>query len=135
ESGISDRPWNQIRLDKAPSMLWGELRFGLKFLDVDLDGIDKRLSYDTVVRLKLQFHWMPRRKDESFWKPDIRTKEAILEQFDGTWGDDGNHGLNGRVPKSGDIIWVPVKYRDEELMKYAIQIRWALTQIAAIAGI
>ncbi|KAM7195818.1 hypothetical protein V8F33_006467 [Rhypophila sp. PSN 637] len=104
ETGISGSPWNHICFDKALSTLWGELRFGLKFLE-------------------LQFHWMPRRKDVSFLKAENRTKEAILEQFDGTWGDDGNHGLNGRVPKSGDIIWVPVKFCDWGSMKLAIQIR------------
>ncbi|KAM7223513.1 hypothetical protein V8F06_000987 [Rhypophila decipiens] len=151
--GISDRRWNLVCLDKQLHGFWGKACFALKSLGIIEAGepvteglttkhpTNEENQDDTTVHLKLQFHWMPKRINKALLKPEERTKEAILGQFDGYWGNPRDpaprvafYRSNGRLLRSGDIIRVAVKRRHCQKMKLAFDVQWALTNICALAG-
>ncbi|KAM7202428.1 hypothetical protein V8F33_002836 [Rhypophila sp. PSN 637] len=151
--GISDRLWNLVCLDNQLHEFWGKTCFALKCLGIieaghlvtegltTKDLIDEDNQDDTMVHLKLQFHWMPKRISKALLKPKERTKEAVLGQFDGTWGNPKDpaprvafYRSNGRLLRSGDIIRVAVKRRHCQKLKLAFDVQWALTKICALAG-
>ncbi|KAK4212822.1 hypothetical protein QBC37DRAFT_465032 [Rhypophila decipiens] len=132
---------------------WGKACFALKCLGIieagepvtegltTKDPTNEENQDDTTVHLKLQFHWMPKRINKALLKPEERTKEAILGQFDGYWGNPRDpaprvafYRSNGRLLRSGDIIRVAVKRRHCQKMKLAFDVQWALTNICALAG-
>lgn len=152
DTGVSDRRWNMICLDKQLHDWWGSAYFAFKCLGLDtLDTLpggeeeDEKAggNEDPMVSLKLQFHWMPKRLATNA-KPlttEERTKDAYLAQFNGTWGNPNDpsprvafYRSNGRLLITGDIFHVKVRNRHWEKMKQAFDIQWALTRIAAMAG-
>ncbi|KAK5654494.1 hypothetical protein OQA88_7122 [Cercophora sp. LCS_1] len=127
--GVSDKAWNEISLGRQLYRWWSE-----GFLAFEPQGIDHTFSFEddtyeeddtgkgkseakkkTITRVKLRFHWMPRRKDTGSAAPQVLTTGAAsqgpkaLESMLGkTYGDLGpSNPFPSRtefVPRRGDTL-------------------------------
>ncbi|KAK3358212.1 hypothetical protein B0T25DRAFT_178189 [Lasiosphaeria hispida] len=64
--GVSDRSWNEISLNGQLHIWWSLAYFAFKPLGIDgtiTKGLDPSGITKHYTRVKLQFHWMLRRKD------------------------------------------------------------------------
>jgi hypothetical protein len=138
EPGVSDRHWNMVSLNPQLHTWWGQARWGFKCLGITLEGPAPRVGH---VKLKLQFHWMPRRATDSKVATLGLSLTDFKSAFDGNWGDPTRKPLvcmtypgTGRFIETGDIFYVQVPTSDCSKMELAFQIQWAVLRIAAIAG-
>ena len=155
KAGVSDRSWNQISLDRQLHCWWGEGYFAFKPLGVDgtiIEGLDaKNGDPARYTRVKLQFHWMPRRKDIGMKAAplDISYKEVRPQDFSDlcnkTYGDLETDDSNpvfaqdrrcsvSHLVQTGDIFYVKVKSQFAKRMLAAFQIQWAAIKILSLAG-
>lgn len=116
--------WNMIPLSPQLHKMWSDLYFGFKCLgtvpthgDNELDG--------GMTTIKLQFHWMPRKLHAT--APLGRTKEGFLGAFDGSYGDEN-------TICTGDIFHLDVPTAHAEDTMLALELRWSLVRIVALAG-
>jgi len=151
--GVSDRSWNEISLNRQLHNWWSEGYFAFKPLGID-GKIIKGLSPNGVTahytRVKLQFHWMPRRKDIASTATPLDISENVRPQdfsdlFNKTYGDLETNKLNpvfaqdrqssvSHCVQTGDIFYVKVEHRYAERMLSTFRIQWAAIKILSLAG-
>ncbi|KAM7196867.1 hypothetical protein V8F20_006834 [Naviculisporaceae sp. PSN 640] len=151
-----DRSWNMICLEKQLNHWWGRAYFGLRCLglvdpltdeeqeDAETAPVGSNDMDDTIVTLKLEFHWMPKRLTAAQTGPlatEDRTVDAYLAQFEGTWGNPTDpaprvafYRSDGQQLRTGDVFYIKVSRQHWRKMKDVLDIRWALTKIVAITG-
>jgi len=152
--GASDKSWNEISLNSQLHAWWSEGYFAFKPLGIDgtiFDGVNAKGHPGKYTRVKLQFHWMPRRKDIGMKATTTldASKEArpqdYTDLFNKTYGDPDTDGLNpvfaqdrrisvSHVIETGDIFYVKVESRYAERMLTAFRIQWASIRIFSLAG-
>lgn len=138
EPGTSDKQWNMVCLNHQLHTWWGQARWGFKCLGTTDEGPARKAGH---AKLKLQFHWMPRRATDRKVATLGLTLADFKSAFDGNWGDPKRKPLvcltypgTGRLIETGDIFYVQVPTSDLPKMELAFQIQWAVLKIAAIAG-
>ncbi|KAK0614690.1 hypothetical protein B0T14DRAFT_570594 [Immersiella caudata] len=111
EIGVNDRSWNQISLDKQLHNWWSECYFAFKPLGIGgeiTQGLDPKGDTADYTRVKLQFHWMPHRKDSGATPFDI-SKNARPEDFsdvyEKTYGELETNDLNHRVQTRRHLLY------------------------------
>lgn len=136
--GVSDRQWNMISLNPQLHTWWGQARWGFKSLGPTTEGPHPDPGH---TKLKLQFHWMPRRATNRAISTLGLTLAEFQSAFDGHWGEPYRKPLvcmtypgSGRFIETGDIFYVVVPTRDCPKMELAFQIQWAVLKMAAMAG-
>jgi hypothetical protein len=152
--GISDRAWNQISLNRQLHKWWSEgfLAFEPLYIDYDFTFKGDTPSVGapkTFTRIKLQFHWMPRRKDLGSEAPTLeiskksQNREALSSILGKTYGDldpaNPVFAENRQISichhlQTGDIFYVNVEYRCADRMLAAFKLQWATIMIYSIAG-
>ncbi|KAK0649779.1 hypothetical protein B0T16DRAFT_492336 [Cercophora newfieldiana] len=151
--GVSDRSWNEISLDSQLHIWWGLGYFAFEPLGIDgtiTEGLDPSGVAKHYTRVKLQFHWMPRRKDMGAIATPLNVSKDTRPQdfsdlYNKTYGDletselnpvfaqDRQNSVSHRV-QTGDIFYVKVEHRYAERMLSAFQIQWAAIRILSLAG-
>ncbi|KAK0652832.1 hypothetical protein B0T16DRAFT_455178 [Cercophora newfieldiana] len=158
KKGVSDKSWNQICLNSQLGLWWAYGYFAFKPLGVDGEFTPEMLEMPSkkaeckgvYTRIKLQFHWMPRRKDMGEKAPPLTvTKSSRPEEFssmfDKTYGDLDTDGSNpvfaddrrtsvSHEVETGNIFYVKVENRYANRMLAALRIQWAVIKILSIAG-
>ncbi|KAK3323824.1 hypothetical protein B0T19DRAFT_463706 [Cercophora scortea] len=138
KTGVSDRSWNEISLNKQLHDWWSKGYFAFKPLGIDgkiVKGLGPKGDTARYTQVKLQFHWMPRRDD-------IASTATPLNK---TYGDPEANGLNPVLSQdressvfhrvqTGDIFYVKVEHRYAERMLAAFRIKWAAINILSMAG-
>lgn len=127
---------------------WREGFFAFDPLSIDHDFIFKD-DTKTYTRIKLQFHWMPRRKDPDAKAPPLKisklsqSREALSAMLGKTYGDlDPNNPIfaeDRQVSvchhlRTGDIFYVKVEHRLADRMLTPFKLQWAVIKIYAVAG-
>lgn len=143
----SDFPWNAICL-KHQLHFWFENRLiGQKFLGSQSIGDNPPMS-----EVDIQFHWMMRDIRKRTRKMDIGTENdsfmGIVETVC-TFQDNGYptpqlpsqdgivgafNAIDGIPPISGRVIKLRLPSKDVSKLKTAVDIQWACTNIASMAG-
>ncbi|KAK3306111.1 uncharacterized protein B0T15DRAFT_218547 [Chaetomium strumarium] len=151
--GVSDRSWNMISLNRQLHNWWSEGYFAFKPLGIDgkiIKGLNPKGVTAHYTRVKLQFHWMPRRKDIASRATTLDISENARPQdfsdlFNKTYGDLEANDLNpvfaqdrqssvSHQVQTGDIFYVKVEHRYAERMLAAFRIQWATVKILSLAG-
>ncbi|KAL7931257.1 hypothetical protein V8C35DRAFT_282885 [Trichoderma chlorosporum] len=132
--GSSDKSWNMISLHSTLHTWWRNCLFGVKCLGI----IPHSEEYSKV---RLQFHWMPhhtRKPDDLVAQP---YEDVIREMLQSSVNAQGDLGLvtgmrrdSGRELETGQTFEICVEKDDAWKMKAALDIRWAVTRLAAISG-
>ncbi|KAK5656460.1 hypothetical protein OQA88_4843 [Cercophora sp. LCS_1] len=168
KAGISDKAWNEISLNCQLRKWWHKGFFALEPLGIDYEFSFEEDTFDvnntpdtgpttrsgtkkkkTFTRVKLQFHWMPRRKDIGSEAPPLTTdkasqgREALESMLGKTYGDldssnpifahDRQHSICHFL-RTGDIFYVNVETRRANHMLTAFKLQWACIKIFSIAG-
>lgn len=139
--GISDKAWNQISLDYQLHAWWTQ-----GYLAFEPLGIEHK---EGLSQIKIQFHWMPRRKDYGSEAPPLTTdktsqgREVLESMLSKTYGhfDPANpvFAPDERLShydqlQTGDIYYVKVETQHADHMLTAFKLRWAVSKIYSIAG-
>ena len=119
---------------------WREGFFAFDPLSIDHDFIFKD-DTKTYTRIKLQFHWMPRRNDPGAKAPPLKisklsqSREALSAMLGKTYGDlDPNNPIfaeDRQVSvchhlRTGDIFYVKVEHRLADRMLTPFKLQWAV---------
>ncbi|KAM7196771.1 hypothetical protein V8F20_006964 [Naviculisporaceae sp. PSN 640] len=130
ESKFLNRSWNLISLDDQLVERWwgGDLTFKLLGVKNDRHGL---------VSAKLQLHWLPQMTHEKDLKPHERNISSWFSQFDRTTAMPEatiHNPKTGQPLKTGDVFYMKVSKRTSQDMRYALDLRWGLLRLAALAG-
>lgn len=165
---ISDRAWNAVGMNKLYHAWWGAGYFALKPVSIvsfppqtgrqddeisaQVGGKGKEKDVQqrgtTYLRIKLQCHWMPRRKEDSKGAPpldieNLQTPDQVQSMLGKTYGDadPGNPvwsehqrlSMND-MTQTGDIFYVTVKLRHVYRMFLAFKLQWHIIKVFSLAG-
>jgi hypothetical protein len=126
--------WNMIPLSPQLHKWWSDLHFGFRCLGIvpaPGEGLGEGPGEgpsESKTTIKLQFHWMPRKLHTT--QPLGRTEGAVFGSYNGNYGD----VIPEKTVRSGDIyhLDVPTDYAEKTML--ALDMRWSLVRIVALAG-
>ncbi|KAK3360467.1 hypothetical protein B0T25DRAFT_578394 [Lasiosphaeria hispida] len=162
----ADKAWNEISLNCQLHKWWDKGFLAFEPLGIDHEFLIEEDTFEvddtpgaatrsgtkkkkTLTRVKLQFHWMPRRKDIGSEAPPLTTDttsqgyEALESMLGKTYGDldssnpvfahDRQDSICHHL-RTGDIFYVKVETRYANHMLTAFKLQWACIKIFSIAS-